>query len=264
MIDDNSFSSEVRTVVQVAAFLDELKHSAATLSGQIAASQRGYFTPDEEDATRALLVSYWQSRNALHELIQTCRDMDETGEQRQPAVFLTAFAASLVLIDAARFLREQVHDNRLVRRKLNEPAVEFGIPGGGYDTVQKALVSARYAWHLYYAIEYFLANEGGLREFAQGTQFDELLEIIDRLRHRLDVSVSQFARAKLKTRSSQFFRRLGRDIFGRAIYGLQKFSGTVVADKFVRRGHVPGLPAAVMVEVSSLLRPGDVLIVRKE
>ena len=58
-------ASDVRTVTSVAAHFAELKQSAARLLDSFGATQRGYFTPTEDEEVRHLLVSYWQSRNAL-------------------------------------------------------------------------------------------------------------------------------------------------------------------------------------------------------
>jgi hypothetical protein len=139
----------VRTVTHAAEYFDELRSAAAALAERRAASSRGYFTPTEEDEVRALLVSYWQARNALLELVASLRLDAERSPEERAATFLVGFAGALVLVDAARFLRETVHDRPLVRQKLNEPAPAFGIPAGVYDTVQQSLVSARNGWRLY-------------------------------------------------------------------------------------------------------------------
>jgi len=260
----SEITSGIRSVIHVAAYFEELKQSARELADRAIASERGYFTPDEEEAAQGLLVSYWQTRNALFELITSFRTDTDLLDEDRPAVFLTAFAAALLLVDAARFLRDTVHDRPLVRQKLNEPLPQFGIEGGVYDHVQQSLLSARNAWHLYHAIEYFEENETQLRERAANSQLDHVVQIVDRLRHRLDVTVAQFTRAKLRTRASQIVRKLARSLLGRAMYGLQKWGGNLVADKYVRLGHRPSLPTDVAGRLRSLLLPGDVIIVRKE
>ena len=86
---------------------------------------------------------------------------------------------------------------------------------------------------------------------------------IERLRHRLDVSVLQFARAKLRLRGGQA-RRLAVSTVGQALYGLQKLVSSMMADVFVRPGHRPRLPDSVAGTLTEILAPGDVLVVRKE
>ena len=261
---DDQIASGVRTVTHLAVYIEELKDSASGLAESIDAVQRGYFTPEEDQAARAVLVSYWQSRNALLELIASFREGAGSEDDDYPAAFLVAFTAALILVDAARFLRELASGRPVVRRKLNEPAPNFGIPGGTYDTVQKSLVSARHAWHLYHAVRYFEENEPMLRQMAGDGPLCAVLEINDRLRHRLDVSLTQFAGAKFRTRTDQLMRRFGREVIVRAMYGLQKLGAGMMADVYVRRGHRPSIPDPIAGRLHELLAPGDVLVVRKE
>jgi hypothetical protein len=263
-MNSTALAAGIRSVTQVADYFDELKGKVRQLAARQSAQQRGYFTPDEENDVRAMLVSYWKARNALYDQIMSYHRNQELAEHERPAAFLTAYAAVLVLVDAARFLRETVHDRPLVRDKLNEPSPEFGIDADFYERIQKSLMSSRNAWHLYHAIEYFRENESALRQRAAGTDLTGVMEVVDRLRHRLDLSVTQFARVKLRMRVARLWQMLTGSLLGRAMYGLQKWGGLLVADKYVRLGHHPALPAGIAGELADRLRPGDVIIVRKE
>jgi hypothetical protein len=55
-----------------------------------------------------------------------------------------------------------------------------------------------------------------------------------------------------------------RDLLSRALYGLQKAVSRLIADAYVVPGHQPSLPDDVTGQLSEILRPGDVLITRKE
>lgn len=256
--------SNQRTVLHLAPFFEELKSSAGQLAAEAGASQRGYFSTREEEATTGLLVSYWHARNALFELITNLRRASELPAEDHDRAFVIGFSAALILVDAARFLRETVEVRPIVKRKLNEPSPSFGIPAGVYDTIQKSLLSTRHGWHLYHAVRYFEQHEESLAARAAGNELEILLAVIHRLRHRLDVPARQFARAKVKTRGMQLGSRLKHTLFDRAMYGLQKLTGTLMADKYLRLGHQPALPPAVATEIQGMLLPGDVLAVRKE
>ena len=73
---------------------------------EFGASQRGYFTPTEDEQVRHLLVSYWQSRNALAEVVHGLLQSARTPEGAGPATFLIAFAGALVLVDVRVGLKE--------------------------------------------------------------------------------------------------------------------------------------------------------------
>ena len=253
-----------KTVVDMAAYLDELKAAARSFADKSQISERGYFTASEDDNARRLLHSYWTSRNALFELICEYRRRVGDLSSASNGEFLVPFAAALLLIDAARFLRELAENNPVVRRKFNEPAPTLGIPGGTYDTVQRSLLSGRNAWHLFHAAKFYEQKRDAFLEAQHGDGMLEVLQIIETLRHRLDVSLSRFAKSKLRTRGDQWLRHIGRSSIVRALYGLQKLAASLMADVYVRPGHVPSIPDAVRNEFLQHLIPGDVLLVRKE
>lgn len=260
-MNDSEIRAGIRTVTHAAQYLEELKAAAHALGSKITAERRGYFSPDEEDATLGLLISYWQTRNALFDLIVALRA--EYGDDEPPtSAFLIGFAGALLLVDAARFLREIVGPRQLLTAKLNEPAIQFGIPAGVYDTVQKSLVSARNGWRLLEASEYYRSGAEELR--STGSDHGELVAIIERLLPRIDVSVLSFTRAKFRTRGRQLARRISDRVFGRALYAFQQVIGSLAAEKYLRLGHQPCLPPEIASDIRARLQPGDVIVVRKE
>ena len=262
-MDSTVITEGTRTVTHLGIYLEELKSQSLDLASRISAAERGFYLPSEEEAIRAVLISYWQSRSALLEVIQTCR-AEPKDDEDHPLVFLVAFSAALLLIDGARFLRDNFHEHLHLRRMLNLAAPEFGIPAGTYETVQQSLLQTRNAWHMYHAIEYFKQNESKLRQLANGNAFSPLLEIINRLKPRVDVSFSQYATAKLRIRTDQLIHKINRGILKRSLYGLQKIGAGMMADKYVRPGHRPNLPQGIQQQIESLIKPGDILVVRKE
>jgi hypothetical protein len=259
------FASHLKTIEQLAEYLEELQQVASGMTEVISTNEQGLFRPDQEFQVLTLLIGYWQSRAALLELIQPIRDDERLYGPHGDVLFLVGFSAALILVDSARFLRETVQDRPIVQRKLNEAQPEFGIPANVYDTVQKSLLSARHAWHLYHAIKFYRDNEQRLLALGdQDPALRPMLDLIDRLKYRLDVPIAQFEAARLRTRAGQIVRRLRKSLLGRAIYGLQKLGGLALSDHYLKKGHQPGMPEPVCEQVTGLLRPGDVLAVRKE
>ena len=124
-----SIISGARTVVGIADHFEQLKRVATELLEAGTATERGYFTPSEDERVRQLLVSYWQSRNALIELVvilhqeSSPRDRSNANclsDDDRAAAFLVAWAGAMVLVDAARFLRHNCGERPIVRKKLNE------------------------------------------------------------------------------------------------------------------------------------------------
>jgi len=261
--DRQLIEAGVRTVAHMAAYFEELKQAALDLQQRSGVSDRGYFTPSEEEATRHLLVSYWQARNALFELIMSAHDADELPEALKPSAFLVAYAGAILLVDVARFLRETFDENAVVRRKLNEPAPDFGIPARTYDTVQQSLTSPNHAWHLRQAARYFEEHQGELRQAAD-EELWPVLEAIDRLQDRTRVPLDEYLSARLQVRARQVVEGVRQTAVGQALYSLQELASRTVSRVSTSPRHRPGIPREVGVALRQVLEPGDVLVTRKE
>jgi Permuted papain-like amidase enzyme, YaeF/YiiX, C92 family len=263
-MNSEQLAAAAQTVAHLGEYFQDLKRQALAIFEPGAAAARGYITPSEEIKIRQLQLSYWKTRNALFELVDDVRRDVECIDRATPQQFLVALAAAALLVDAARFLRENFHRAKLVRRKLDEPEPVYGIPSRMYDDVQKSLTSPYHAWHLWQATRYFDRHHERFVHDAAEEGLQPLVAIIDRLRERLRPSLWLYLRTRLRVRGRRAARRVGRDVFGRGVYALQTAIGCGMAEVFVRPGHSPSLPRDIRGQLVRLLRPGDVLVVRKE
>ena len=257
-------AASATAVVQLDDYLQQLKSQALETYKPDAVAARGYITPREELLIRQLQLSYWKTRSALLELVSDLRIETPRLELATPQQFLIGLAAAALLVDAARWLRESFHRVTVVRRKLDEPDPIYNIPPRMYDGIQRSLVSVSNAWHLWQATRYYDKHRPQLVEAAAAEGLKPLVAIIDRLRDRLRPSLWMFLRTRLRVRGRRAIRRVGRDVLGRAIYALQQAVSGSMAGIFVSPSHHPGLPPAIRDQVANMLRPGDVLVVRKE
>lgn len=260
----DALQAHARTVSHLAIYFEELKQSALRLRDQSKVRERGYFSPSEDEAARQLLISYWMARAALFDVVLSYRDAEDIPAALRPTRFLIGYSAALLLVDAARFLRENYHGQPAIRAKLNEPEPHFGIPAESYDTVQRSLTSPVHVWHLYHAVRYHEEHAAELRSLAADPLLAPLVGVVDRLGPRLQVSVYEVAKARIRARTRQLSNTVRHSLINRALYGLQKVACLMVTDRFTRLGHQPALPTNVADELRSLLRPGDVIVNRKE
>lgn len=260
---DSTIDSGCRTVLSVTEHFEVLKQRARELGDAAAASQRGYFTPSEDEEIKHLLVSYWQSRNALIELVLNIQRARATSVVEQNELFLVGFSGALVLIDAARFLRDHFHDVPIVRGKLNEPDPYFGIEADTYEKIQKSLTNPMHVWRLYHATKYFKLKHVEIRQQVRADLYP-LLELIEKLQSRLDVTLERYSVARARARARELNRIAGAGLFSQAVYGLQKLVASWTATLFVKRDHIPKLRDDVAIELRKHLLPGDVMITRKE
>src|SRR5262249_35234922 len=157
-------------------------------------------------------------RNALIELVTEFHQDTVLPAELRPKAFVVAYAGALVLVDAARFLRDSVHDRPIVRGKLNEAEPHFGIPLGTYDTIQRSLTSPVHAWHLYHAMQYVSSQQVELKKLAADPDFAALLEMIDRLQQRMQVRIEEYAIARVRSDARLVSTSVRRDMFTRALY----------------------------------------------
>jgi hypothetical protein len=261
---NEQLTSAARTVVELGNYLEDLKLEALEIYKPSVVAARGYITPSNELKLRHLQISYWKTRNALFELLYDIWQEVERIDRATPQQFLICLAAAALLVDAARFLRETFHRITVVRRKLDEPDPVYGIPPRMYDDVQKSLTSPYHAWHLWQATRYYDKHHSDLAKAAAAEGIEPLVAIIDRLRDRLRPSLWTYIRTRAHVRGRRAVRHIGRDVLGRVMYSLQAAAGRGLAEIRVRPGHVPSLPRSIRTDVVQLLRPGDVLVVRKE
>ena len=253
-----------RTVLSVYSQFAELKQQAEAMAAYASTMDRDYFTPSEDEAIRQLLITYWQLRTALFELVYELRIAGRNERNDYDPLFLAGYAGALVLLDAARFIRERFHDSALIRHKLNEPEPSFGIAGGLYDSIQESWTNPSHIWHMFDAARYFERNRNRLDALRCDRESDSLIAIIEQLTCRLNLSWADYAKLRLRFRTRQLGSLLKRDLFYAAMFQMQKGIGILAADRFLKLGHQPGLPDSVRNELQSILAPGDVLLVRKE
>ena len=108
-MNDVQLATVAQTVVQLDSYFDDLKAQALAIYHPDDVALRGYITPSQELQLRHLQLSYWKARNALLELVNDIRLNVERLDQATSGQFLVAFAAAALLVDAARFLRENFH-----------------------------------------------------------------------------------------------------------------------------------------------------------
>ncbi len=258
-------SSAVQTVVDLADHMRRLRTSAEQLQQSFETRQRGYFVPSEDDQVLHLWVSYHKSRAALLELIDNVRRRVGRAKEEHLAEFAVAYAAALVLVDAARCLRNLFAENDLVRRKLNESCHSFGIAEGSFDAVQMSLTDPANAIKIKEANEFFDARRGDLDLMAQSDEgLGPVLQVIDRFAEATRVTPARYIRARLGERGHDAHHRVIKGSVERMVYAIQELGSRLVSNISTMPSHVPCIPDEVAREFQSLLRDGDVFVTRKD
>src|SRR5690349_5830731 len=110
-MNHEQLAAAARAVIDLAAYLADLKSQALERFNPAQVADRGYVTPSGEVHLRQLQLSYWKTRGALHELILEIWQDAGQFDRATPEQFLVGLAAAALLVDAARFLRETFHSS---------------------------------------------------------------------------------------------------------------------------------------------------------
>lgn len=265
-VSDEQIRADFETLSMIVAGLNRLEESWNDTRRLVHARSRGYFTPDEDDAVRQMLLAYRNYRLTLYEIIHRCRQYPAIGDpSHQLQVFMLGFAAGLTLYSKSLKLIQSYEREPLVRQKLNEPEEKFGLGPGFFEEVLAAYSSPRNYWLLLRGSAFWrshrrAAKELGLLETDQGKW---LADLIRRQRKaipaRLFQVLSQRARYDLR-----LFWDTTLNPFRRTTYALKTVFGTTFAGARVTLHYRPALTPEIQREFRQKLRPGDILLVRAD
>ena len=254
-----------RTVVHVADHMMSLRDAATDLQSLFDTRERGYFSPSEDEQVEHLWVSYHGSRAALLEIVQVIRNEVGKASREQIGEFTLAYAATLILVDAARSLRDLFGKNDLVRRKLNEAFDDFRITAGSFDEIQLSLTDPGNALQIKNANQFYEQNHDYIQACSEDDEtLASVVAVIEKLSDATDVGKRKYLKARVKELGRNTRDRVLLGNLNKAIYAILELGGRAVSNLSTSPEHVPALPTKIAQQIQALLQPGDVIVTRKE
>jgi hypothetical protein len=265
-VADDYVRTDLETLRVIVPALDRLESEWNEARVSVAARTRGYFTPDEEDRVRQMLLAYRNYRFALYEIIHRgfgYRDIADS--KRQLEAFLVAFPAALTLYSKSLKLIEAYEREPLVRKKLNEPDQKFGLEADLFEDVLRGYSSPGNYLGLVRGAWFWLKNRRRIQKLAVKSPetWKWLLPII----RRELVLVRQRLIRVLRCRLCYDWRAFGRTVLRpvrNTRYLLRSQITTACSQIRTTRHYKPALNEVVLSQLRRILRPGDVMLVRAE
>ncbi len=258
-------AGEVRTVVDLADHIERMRQTATTLQQTFGTGDRGFFTPSEDDQVGHLWVSYHMARAALLESIDSVRKRVGKASGEYAGEFAVAYAAALILVYAARCLRDLFGDDPIVRRKLNESYSLYGIREGSFDEIQLSLTDPTNALGIRKANQFYDEHRELLMRLADEDEgLRAVLGVIEAFGDSVRVSTARYLRARAVECGRDAKERIVQGSVLRAVYIIQEWGSRLVSNISTMPNHVPRLPDDIAHRVTAILVPGDVLITRKD
>jgi len=249
----------------VAAFGDLEKEFDRAVE-EIDAPQRGYFTPDEDDRVRRLLLSYRNLRLASYQAVWRYLHYPlESDPAIQLKGFILGYAAALNLYNKSLKFIRTCGASTVVRAKLNEPDERFGIGAGFFDEVIAAYCSLRQLLLLGAATRFWHKHRRRIRELGleNDAEVGEFIPLIRELRLQWWPLFGEALRARFRHERRGALKLLFFP-FTATTQGLLTLTGYAVAQMWTTLDYRPAIRPANLAWLAPRLQPGDLLFTRTE
>jgi 1-acyl-sn-glycerol-3-phosphate acyltransferase len=263
---DAQFRDDIATLRDVESGLARLESEWVEARQAIQARSRGYFTPDEDDRVRRLLLAYRNYRLVLYEIVNRYLDHEQFDRpENQLRSFMIAYAAGLTLYARSLKLIQAYEHEPLIRAKLNEPDAKFGLGGGFFEEILRAYTSLNNYRLLAGCGLFWVGHRRDVRRLglAADPDWSWLAEVIHRQRSAVRKTFWYVLRHRLRYDGRAVLRSLHRPMH-RARYGLRAFVGATLGPRHTQPWYQPALRSEVLGQLVPKLQPGDVLLARSE
>ena len=244
---------------------DELEQEVADA---LAAQERGYYLPDEDERLREVYSRYLAARGTLWEMVLALkpRFKERGDEELRLQVFGLSYCAAAMLVRSANFVIGLAKERPVVWKKLDEAESRYGIERKTFTRLYRNLSSWRWMW-VYHDAGRFYEREreaivaslekGGMAEV--GAWLTEEEPFMERSRRA-------FVARRLSYRVHSFVRRHVSG-YKKAMFGLFEVGGSAVAEMkqpFKKTGAGKRVAEEVLEKAGAILRAGDVIVTRHD
>ena len=265
---DSTVAGDAAALRELFAAFDRLEDAFAHARAAMSPRRRGYFTPDEDDAVRAMLLTYRNLRLALYDIVGRHRasvGQPAAGEAAAPLRgFVVGYAAALKLYRKSLQLIAVTEDDDFLRAKLNEPDTKFDLEAGFFETVLLAFTSLRNWLAMTSAGWFWLVQRRRAGRFGvdRDAEIGWLLPHIAADRKVLQKLFWRLVWSRLRRDWRSAWQRLFTPLKV-ARYGSQALMGFALSGLRLPASE-PALNGAVLLALKNELRPGDILLVRAD
>ena len=263
---EQPWQDDVDSLREITAGLDRLEQQLNNARSTIKARERGYFTPDEDDRVRQMLLAYRNYRLVLYEIIHRYMDYEAIGGSVQRLRgFMVGFAAALTLYARSLKLIETYEREPLVRKKLNEPDAKFGLEAGFFEEILRAYSSLHNFSLITRAQRFWRSQRRAVKQLklSQAPDCAWLCGVIHTQRAAVRRRFARILWHRFRYDWRVLWQTMVKPVRS-ATYGLQSVVGGRVAGLRTTTHYQPAIDSGVLARLRRVVQPGDVLLVRAE
>lgn len=263
---DPQLEADAAMLREVLAGFDRLEVMYEEASQTMSPHRRGYFTPEEDNQIRAMLLAYRNYRLACWDVIWRYRNYSSRHATAWDLRhFIVGYAASLRLFQKSLRLVEIAEFDPMLRRKLNEPDRKYGLKAGFFEDVLISYSSVYQYLRMVGAGIFWRRHRRRVRDL--GLEDDRivgwLVPVIINERHILQGKFWQILGKRLRRDWGAAWRLFVRPVRGlhhRSLAGVAR----ILANLEDHAKYQRGIDNRALAHVAARLRPGDVLLIRTE
>ncbi|MHB8520070.1 MAG: YiiX/YebB-like N1pC/P60 family cysteine hydrolase [Limisphaerales bacterium] len=263
---ERQLQADCDSLREILAGLERLEREWDDARATVRARQRGYFTPDEDDRVRQMLLAYRNYRLALYEIINRYLGYETLGDARcRLRGLIIGFAAALTLYAKSLKLIQAYEHEPLVRKKLNEPDAKFGLEADFFEEILGAYTSLRNHRLIAHANQFWRAQRKTIKDLrlAESPEWEWLCQVIRRQRADVRKRFGKILRGRLRYDWRVLWQATLQPVRDMR-YTLRSFVGSTLAKVRTTTHYQPAIDDGLLARLHELLRPGDVLLVRAE
>ncbi|MDP4626139.1 MAG: YiiX/YebB-like N1pC/P60 family cysteine hydrolase [Akkermansiaceae bacterium] len=258
-----------RTLLAVVKVLPASEDLEQEVADAMAAQQRGYYLPDEDERLREVFASYLDIRSALRELLAEMEPLVDEGRgldvDERLRVFIVGYCAACLLVRSGSYIIRIADGKNVVAEKLDEAEPRYGIPRKSFTEIYRLQSSVQRMWKFYSAWCFYDEYRARIRAMADDEQVGELVAILKREEPFMEKRRREFVGQRFRYRLHSFLRR-NKSGYENTMFHLLAIGGRTVSElrdptKGLVRSpkRVPGKPLQAIRE---FLKPGDILVTR--
>ncbi len=260
---DAVLRADETTLRDIIGGVTDLETRTRSIMAEFASGKRNWYRQSDDDAVRALLLSYVNYRTALLRIVWKYQDHARvSNEPLRLRAFLASYAAASILYETSLKFVTLFAGAPDAVRKLNEPEPLWNIPPGLYDTVRRSLAEPGNRKLMQQAARFYRSHGDDFahHNFTEPAPFAQFHAAIARANTAIQGSGNVILTAGTVTPLAD-----ARDTGKEAIYRAQTFISTWIGDTKVREPHEgkPLIGLAQLKELRAKLKPGDVMLERR-
>ncbi|MDB4508244.1 YiiX/YebB-like N1pC/P60 family cysteine hydrolase [Akkermansiaceae bacterium] len=234
----------------------------------VAAQDRGYYLPDEDERLREVYSRYLAARGTLWEMVLALepRLAQETDEQERMELFGISFCAAAMLVRSANFIINVAAERPVVWKKLDEAEPKYGLQRKNFTCLYRSVTSPRWMWAYTEAIRFYESERENVHQALKIRGMDQAVEWLIYEEPFFENSRRDLLKKRFSYRLHSFIRRHVSG-YNKVMFQMFRMGGSVVAEMkqpFKKRSSDKRVTSDVREKVRSHLRAGDVIVTRHD